>query len=142
MCIRDRDRTLSQEPHLGTDPHEDATDTLGSTKGAETDASEEVRGADGEGDELVLDVEAEEPGEDRDGCGVGVRADDPMDGKEMACVEDDEGEEEAAKQVEMASVDRVSEHDDPKESEQDADEGETKQAAAVCHSSSVIDNAR
>ena len=43
---------------------------------------------------------------------------------------DDEGEEEAAEQEEMANVDRASEHDDSKRSDQDADEGETKQAGA------------
>ena len=80
------------------DHHEDATDTRGSTKGAETCASDAVHGAEEEGDEQVEAVEAEEPGEDSDEGGDGVRADARMEaiatekGKEIACVEDDEGE--------------------------------------------------
>ena len=47
------------------DHHEDATHTRGSTKGAETCASEAVRGADEEGDEQVGKISEEQnrPGE-------------------------------------------------------------------------------
>ena len=55
------------DPQLGADQHEDATETRGSTKRAETYASEEVHRADEEGDEQVGAVEAEEPGEESDG---------------------------------------------------------------------------
>ena len=118
------------DPQLGADQHEDVTESREFTKRAETYTSEQV-GA----------VQVEEPGEESDEGGVGVKADARMEaiatetGKERAREEDDQGEEEVAEQAEMACVERVSQHDDSKGSADDTDVGETKQAGvdAVKH---------
>ena len=116
--------------HLDADHHDDGTGTRGSSKGTETNVSEEVDGVDGGGVKQVKVVEEEGRGEDNDEGELGEKADAHVEStvtekeKEVESVAtDDEGEEEAIKQVEMAKVDRDSQHDDPKGSEQDTKEG-------------------
>ena len=114
---------------LATDQHEDATNTRGSTEGY---ASEDVHGADEEGNEEVKAVVAEASGAESDEGEVGVSSDVCMEvvPTKVASVEDDEGEEQAVEQAEIACVDSVSVHDDRKGSEQDTIGGETQHAGS------------
>ena len=84
--------------------NEEAQDTLGSTKGT-----------DEKYDDLLEEVSANEDG-DEDGDGVVVRAEKVND---TACVDHEEGEEEAAEHAQTASVERASAHDNSKGGEQD-----------------------
>ena len=115
------------EVAMGADHHDDVTDTRGCTKGTEAYAREEVHGADGESGKQVEVVAEEEPREDSDEGGVGMRACARIDAiateirKGMVWVGNDGRDEQAAEQVEMASDVHVDEHDNATRSEQDAE---------------------
>ena len=88
--------------------------------GTETNDTEEVYKANEGGDEQVEGVEEKEAGADSDEGGLDVMVDAPIEataeeeGNDMPHVKNDEEEDEAADEAELASVDTLSEHDGSK----------------------------